>query len=145
MPTTLLEKMKKLPDLMKMASYPPKSVRSGICQQVVYEGDKADLNMLPLIQCWPLDGNLDSGEVYDPAACASAERGTGRYVTLAGVFTLNPEDGSRNIGMYRIQQFGNRKCAVHWHMHHDGARHFRMYAAKKQKMPNRAGLWWRAA
>ena len=26
MPTTLMEKMKKLPDLMKMASYPPKSV-----------------------------------------------------------------------------------------------------------------------
>src|SRR5438132_12565479 len=32
-PTTLLDKMKRLPDLMKMASFPPKSVRSGICQQ----------------------------------------------------------------------------------------------------------------
>src|ERR1043165_1289145 len=38
MPTTLMEKMKKLPELMKMASFPPKSVRTGICQQVVYEG-----------------------------------------------------------------------------------------------------------
>ena len=28
-PTTLMEKMKRLPDLIKMASYPPKSVRSG--------------------------------------------------------------------------------------------------------------------
>jgi 4-hydroxy-3-polyprenylbenzoate decarboxylase len=27
MPTTLMEKMKKLPDLMKMASYPPKAIR----------------------------------------------------------------------------------------------------------------------
>src|SRR5688572_3686513 len=42
MPTTLLEKMKKLPDLIKMASFPPKIARSGICQQVVLEGDKAD-------------------------------------------------------------------------------------------------------
>ncbi len=45
-PTTLMEKMKKLPDLMKLGSFPPKSVRSGICQQVVLEGDKADLNRL---------------------------------------------------------------------------------------------------
>src|SRR6185503_1853100 len=36
-PTTLMEKMKRLPDLMKMASFPPKSVRTGICQQVVLE------------------------------------------------------------------------------------------------------------
>src|SRR3954468_14964332 len=42
-PTTLLEKMKKLPDLIKMGSYPPKVVRNGICQQIVWEGDKADL------------------------------------------------------------------------------------------------------
>src|SRR5678815_3094343 len=34
-PTTLLEKMKRLPDLVKMAGFPPKSVRSGICQEAV--------------------------------------------------------------------------------------------------------------
>ena len=37
-PTTLMEKMKRLPDLIKMASFPPKVVRAGICQQVVHEG-----------------------------------------------------------------------------------------------------------
>src|SRR3954465_8134898 len=45
MPTTLMEKMKKLPDLLKMASFPPKTVRSGICQQVVHEGERATLDM----------------------------------------------------------------------------------------------------
>src|SRR5256714_10926036 len=40
-PTSLLEKMKKLPDLMKMASFPPRTVHNGICQQVVLEGEKA--------------------------------------------------------------------------------------------------------
>ena len=135
MPTTIMEKMRKLPDLLKMASYPPKTVRSGICQQVVLEGDKADLNRLPLIQCWPLDGNLDSGQTYDPAGAKTAPRGTGRYVTLAGIYTQNPEDGSRNIGMYRVQQFSSRKCAMHWHLHHDGARHFRMYQRRGEKMP----------
>src|SRR5256714_11137210 len=43
-PTSLMEKMKRLPDLMKMASFPPKTVRHGICQQVVLEGDKANLD-----------------------------------------------------------------------------------------------------
>jgi 4-hydroxy-3-polyprenylbenzoate decarboxylase len=135
-PTTLLEKMKKLPDLLKLGSFPPKSVRTGICHQVVLEGDKADLNRLPLIQCWPLDGDLSTGQVFDPAACANlTEKGTGRYITFGGVITQNPETGDRNIGMYRVQQFGPRKCAMHWHMHHDGARHFRMYQKRGEKMP----------
>jgi 4-hydroxy-3-polyprenylbenzoate decarboxylase len=135
-PTTLMDKMKRLPDLMKMASFPPKTVRNGICQQVVLEGDKADLTKLPIIQCWPLDGNLDSGEVFDRAAASKVtERGTGRYITLGGVYTKNPKTGDRNIGMYRVQLFGPRKCAMHWHMHHDGARHFRLYQARGEKMP----------
>jgi 4-hydroxy-3-polyprenylbenzoate decarboxylase len=37
--------------------------------------------------------------------------------------------------MYRVQQFGPRTCAMHWHMHHDGARHFRMYQKRGEKMP----------
>jgi len=135
-PTTLMEKMKKLPDLLKLGTFPPKSVRTGICQQVILEGDKADLNRLPLIQCWPFDGDLDSGQVFDPATCSKiTERGSGRYITFGGVFTKNPETGDRNIGMYRVQQFAPRKCAMHWHIHHDGARHFRLYQKRNEKMP----------
>ncbi|HEY2587843.1 MAG TPA: UbiD family decarboxylase [Tepidisphaeraceae bacterium] len=135
-PTKLLDKMKRLPDLMKMASFPPKSVRNGICQQVVLEGEKADLTRLPIIQCWPLDGDLDSGQVFDrDAASKVTERGSGRYITFGGVYTKNPDTGDRNIGMYRVQLFGPRKCAMHWHMHHDGARHFRMYQSRGQRMP----------
>jgi 4-hydroxy-3-polyprenylbenzoate decarboxylase len=134
-PTTLLDKMRKLPDLMKMGSYPPKLARTGICQQVVLEGDSADLTRLPLIQCWPLDGDLSSDQI------AVAQRATGpstknpRYITLGGIHTKNPLDGSRNIGMYRVQQFGPRLAAMHWHMHHDGARHFRLYQSRNEKMP----------
>src|SRR5436305_14162124 len=71
-PTTLMDKMKRLPDLMKMATFPPKSVRNGICQQLVLEGDRADLTRLPIIQCWPLDGNLNSGQLSDLAAAQRA-------------------------------------------------------------------------
>jgi len=138
MPTTLLEKMKKLPDLLKLGSYPPKTVRSGICQQVVLEGDQADLSRLPIIQCWPLDGDLASGQVADAAAAESAramQAGTGRYITFGGVHTVDPDSGARNIGMYRVQMYSARLCAMHWHMHHDGARHFRRWQAKGEKMP----------
>lgn len=137
-PTTLMEKMRRLPDLIKMAGFPPKTVRNGICQEVVLEGDKADLGRLPIIQCWPMDGDLRSGQVFDPQQAAEqAEKnpGSGRYITLGGIYTRNPVDGSRNIGMYRVQVFGPRKCAMHWHMHHDGARHFRLWQKKGEKMP----------
>jgi 4-hydroxy-3-polyprenylbenzoate decarboxylase len=135
-PTTLMEKIRKLPELVKMAGFGPKTVRSGICQQVILEGEKADLTKLPVIQCWPLDGDLNSGQALDVAAAGRvAERGTGRYITLGGVFTRNPLDGSRNIGMYRVQLFGPRKAAMHWHLHHDGARHFRLWQKQGRKMP----------
>ncbi|HEY7119119.1 MAG TPA: UbiD family decarboxylase domain-containing protein, partial [Tepidisphaeraceae bacterium] len=137
-PTTLIEKMKRLPDLFKMAGFPPRSVKTGICQQVVHEGDAADLGRLPIIQCWPLDGNLRSGQVFDATAAqraADAQTGTGRYITFAGIHTRNPTDGTRNIGMYRVQVHGPRLCAMHWHMHHDGARHFRMWQKRGERMP----------
>jgi 4-hydroxy-3-polyprenylbenzoate decarboxylase len=134
-PTTLIEKMKRLPDLIKMASFPPKVVKSGICQEVVLEGDKADLTKLPIIQCWPLDGDLRSGQVADHARPEGDRAGTGRYITLGGIHTRHPETGDRNIGMYRVQLYGPRLAAMHWHMHHDGARHFRAYQKKKEKMP----------
>jgi len=138
MPTTFMEKVKKLPDLLKLGSFPPKTVRSGICQQVVLEGEQADLTRLPLLQCWPLDGDLSSGQVADPAAVKSdgaGQSGTGRYITFGGVHTVDPETGARNIGMYRVQMHSARLCAMHWHMHHDGARHFRRWQARGEKMP----------
>jgi 4-hydroxy-3-polyprenylbenzoate decarboxylase len=138
MPTTLVAKIKRLPDLIKMAGFPPRTVRSGICQEVVHEGDRADLTRLPIIQCWPLDGDLGSGQVFDPRQAAEQaleNPGTGRYITLGGIYTRNPDDNSRNIGMYRVQMFGPRRCAMHWHMHHDGARHFRLWQRSGRKMP----------
>jgi len=137
-PTGIMEKMRKGMDFLKLATIPPKSVRSGICQQVVYEGDRADLTRLPIIQCRPLDGDLRSDQVYDKAAAlqaAGVQTGTGRYITLAGIYTRNPESTHRNIGMYRVQMHGPRLAAMHWHLHHDGAKHFRAWKARGEKMP----------
>ena len=57
-PTGLMEKMKKGLELAKIASFAPKYVKSGRCQEVVHTGDDVNLFDLPIIKCWPLDGDL---------------------------------------------------------------------------------------
>ncbi|MEL7240703.1 MAG: UbiD family decarboxylase domain-containing protein, partial [Planctomycetota bacterium] len=126
LPGTLMEKLKMgkevFGDLMALR---PKKRKTGPCQDVVYTGDAVDLNMLPIIQCWPHDGDLDSGEVFSTRASeipeAKQRPRTGKYITLAGIYTTNPENGDKNIGMYRVQLLGKDRVAMHWHMHHDGA------------------------
>lgn len=149
-PPTLLAKLQKIPELMQLASLPPKKVRSGICQEVVIPQDKVDLTRLPILRCWPHDGDfaslgypanvnagidgLGSGPEWDAAF-------RGRYITLGTIHTIhaddvgNPTPPSRNIGMYRVQLFGKRHLSMHWHMHHDGARHWRSWKAKGERMP----------
>ena len=151
MPTTLMDKVRKLPQLAKIAGFGPKIVRSGICQQVV-ETDDANLLDLPIIQCWPHDGEPgyggkpatsrgDSARAPDKSGLAFARgseenaTGTGRYITLAGIYTKDPDTGVRNVGMYRVQVYDRKLAAMHWHMHHDGARHFRKYQRRGERMP----------
>ena len=149
-PPTLLAKLKKIPELLELARIPPKRVRRGICQEVVLTGDQIDLKRLPLIRCWPLDGDLAA--VGHPANTndhiPGVESGPewnrnyrGRYITLGGIHTIHADDRdhpnppSRNIGMYRVQLLGQKHMAMHWHMHHDGARHWRSWRARGERMP----------
>ncbi len=113
-PETIIEKLKMLPLLAKLANFPPRKVKSAPCQEVVVPIDQVDLGILPALKCWPQDG--------------------GRYLTLTNVFTKDPQ-GLPNCGMYRIQIFDKNTAAMHWHMHHDGARHFREWETKKERMP----------
>lgn len=155
-PTTFMEKLRKLPELAQLGRLPPKVVKRGICQEVVHTDD-ADLTALPILKCWPHDGDLTTMVSEGPAQQARSELlrhwgtsglppsaplhvpvsggGHGRYITLGAVFTKHPESQDRNIGMYRVQIFGPRIAAMHWHMHHDGARHFRCYRERGERMP----------
>ncbi|NOT00519.1 MAG: menaquinone biosynthesis decarboxylase [Phycisphaerales bacterium] len=127
-PTNLLDKIRKLPELAKIAGFGPKVVKRGICQEVVHTDD-ASLFDLPIIQCWPLDGQ--PGQMGKSADSPAA----GRYITFAGIYTKDRDTGERNVGMYRVQVFEPRMTAMHWHMHHDGPRHHRKYQARGEKMP----------
>jgi 4-hydroxy-3-polyprenylbenzoate decarboxylase len=136
-PSTIVEKMKKLPQLAKMASFAPKVVKRGICQEVVHTDD-ANLFDLPVIQCWPHDGEPGYGgkpAIAGTDAPQNEPTGTGRYFTFAGIYTKDPDSGVRNVGMYRVQVYGEKLAAMHWHMHHDGARHCRKYKERGERMP----------
>ncbi len=104
-PGSTWEKLKALARLKELASVQPQIVKTGACQDVVLTGDQIDLDMLPILQCWPLDG--------------------GRYITLPLVFTRHPQTGRRNVGMYRLQVYDKRTTGLHWHLHKDAAEHYR--------------------
>ena len=111
----LVEKLRAAPRLLKAAGAAPKTVRSGPCQEVVHEGDAADLARLPVLTCWPGDG--------------------GPFITLPQVYTADPDGKHRNVGMYRLQVFGPRRLGLHWHRDHDGARNFAAWADRGRAMP----------
>lgn len=99
----LWEKLKLLPKLLEYSAAIPKSVSSGPVKEVV-DKETPSFERFPVIQCWPQDA--------------------GKYITFGCVFTKDPESGKRNCGVYRLQLFDARTCAMHWHPHKDGARHF---------------------
>lgn len=138
----MVEKVKRGLELAKVASFVPGVVRSGICQEVVVEGDDIDLFSLPVIKCWPLDG--DPSAFGYPYGLQSP--GEGRYITFGQMFTIHPDDAgkadswareSRNVGMYRAQVLTKNSTAMHWHVHHDGAGHWRRWkkCGAKEGMP----------
>ena len=135
-PIGILNKIKKGLELAKVASSGPKVVRSGACQEVVHTGEDINLFELPILKCWPLDGNPTAVGYDITAEQSGTAKGDGRYITLGGVYTLHPDDAgkpegeprpSRNIGMYRAQLVDRNHTAMHWHVHHDGARHWRAW------------------
>lgn len=115
-PSGLMGKLAMLPRLAEMAKFPPRT-RAGRapCQEVVWRGDEIDLDRIPMLQTWPGDG--------------------GKYLTLPMVITRDPGRGTRNVGMYRIQQLGRDTLAMHWQRHKSGAAHWRDMAARGERMP----------
>lgn len=98
----LAELARRVPSLA--AALPRRTTRAP-CQQIVLEGDRVDLEALPVMTTWPKDG--------------------GPFFTLPSVITRDFDSGARNIGMYRMQRIDRRTTAMHWQIHKTGARHFR--------------------
>ncbi len=111
----LVETLKAASRLLKAAGARPRTVRAGPCQEVVHEGEEADLTRLPVLTCWPGDG--------------------GPFITLPQVVTADPDGRNRNVGMYRLQVFGPRRLGLHWHRDHDGARNHAAWCERGEPMP----------
>ncbi len=110
----IIDKLKLLPKLNQFASWMPK-VKSGRgeCQEIIMTNP--DITKLPVITCWPKDG--------------------GPFVTLPIIHTEDPNTGTRNVGMYRMQVFGPTLTAMHWHKHKVSAKHFNEYKKLGKRMP----------
>ncbi len=85
------------------------------CQQVVHTGKAVDLDSIPMIRPYPKDA--------------------GRILTMGLVITQDPEDGTPNVGIYRLQQQSKNTMTVHWLSVRGGARHLRKAAERGQKLP----------
>ncbi|RTL59200.1 MAG: menaquinone biosynthesis decarboxylase [Sphingobacteriales bacterium] len=111
---SILDKLNLLPKLGQFASWMPK-VKSGRgeCQEVIMT--EPDITKLPVIKCWPKDG--------------------GPFVTLPVIHTKEPNTGTRNVGMYRMQVFGPALTGMHWHKHKVSAKHFNEYKKLNKRMP----------
>ena len=103
-PKGWVEKLKLLPKLKEAANIFPKSVKRAPCQEII-NTDSPDLTQLPVLTCWPRDG--------------------GPFITLPVVITRHPITGKRNLGMYRMQVYDKSTAGLHWHVHKDGAAHYR--------------------
>ncbi len=110
----LFEKLKMLPALKEISSWMPKSISGkGACQEVVMT--EPDITRLPVLTCWPYDG--------------------GPFITLPVVHTQDPVNGTRNVGMYRMQVFDKDLTGMHWHLHKNSARHYKEYKKLGKRMP----------
>ncbi|MCC6785633.1 MAG: UbiD family decarboxylase [Planctomycetes bacterium] len=73
------------------------------------------LTRLPLLRTWPKDG--------------------GAFVTLPLVLTEHPEGLGSNLGMYRIQRFGDASCGLHMQIGKGGGFHLAEYERRGRPMP----------
>lgn len=99
-PPKPLKLIKQKSMLRRILSTLPKN-RKGISQE---QNLQVRLNDLPIIKSWPEDG--------------------GRFITLPQVFTYDPRNGKRNVGMYRMQVFDDSTTGMHWQIQKGGGFHY---------------------
>ncbi len=100
-----LDLLKIIPTAKRAVNF-PKYVKSGSCKDVIIK-DQPSLDKFPILKCWPGDA--------------------GKFITLPLVFTKNPLNGKRNVGMYRLQVYDGQTTGMHWHIHKNGAENYRAH------------------
>ncbi len=114
-PKTLSEKLKAFGKLFAIKNTIPKRVKDAECQYHIYEGEAATLDRLPILKTWEKDG--------------------GKFITMGQVYTKSLDGSVRNVGMYRLQVYDNKRLGLHWQIHKDSAHLFWEYKKAGLKMP----------
>ena len=111
-PSGLLNKIKKLPELSKMTKAFPKLEGSGPVTEI---SEEPTFERFPVLKSWPGDA--------------------GRFITLGLVATKHPETGVRNLGVYRMQIVDKTHALMHWQKHKRGAQHGEISKDAGEKIP----------
>jgi len=108
----MLNRGQGLLNVLRSIGLGPKKARRGPVQEIV-QTDDASLKTIPILHCWPKDG--------------------GPFITLPQVITRDPQTGTRNVGMYRLQVLDEKTLLVHWQRHKGGAEHERVAQQEKKE------------
>ncbi len=111
-PSGVLNKIKKLPELAKMGDIFPKLEKDGPVTEIV--DDSPSFDKIPILKTWPKDA--------------------GRFITFGFVVTKHPETGVRNLGVYRMQILDSKHALMHWQKHKRGAHHHDITKEKGEKI-----------
>lgn len=84
------------------------------CHQIVLRGDEVDLTKLPLLKVYPGDAD--------------------RVITLGIMITKDPENGTVNVGVYRLQLQSKNTMTVQWLSVRGATRHLRKAAELGKKL-----------
>lgn len=115
-PQSFKEKVGMLGDLFSMKDiFPKKLPKRGSCQEIVKEGDDANLYDLPILTTWEEDG--------------------GPFITMGQVYTQSLNGDVVNLGMYRLQVYDKHRLGMHWQIHKDSSHFFDQYQRAGKKMP----------
>ncbi len=101
--------------LASLRGVPPKTVRTAPCQQVVRTGKDVDLFDFPALHTWPEDG--------------------GAFFNLGLTHTRHPVEGTRNVGLYRLQRHDRNTLGMHWQIHKDSTAHHAVAERLDQRLP----------
>jgi len=115
-PKNFIDKLKMVPRLLKLKNVFPRRLDfRGECQEIVVSKEKVDLNTLPILKTWEEDG--------------------GPFITMGQVYTQSLDGSMQNLGMYRLQQYDERRLGMHWQIHKDASHFFDQYQRAGKKMP----------
>jgi 4-hydroxy-3-polyprenylbenzoate decarboxylase len=114
-PKGLRDAWDRWPVLKQVLNMAPREVSNAPCHEVIWEGDDADLDRLPIQTCWPGDA--------------------GRLITWGLVITRGPHKPRQNLGIYRQQVIGPKKTIMRWLAQRGGALDFRDHAISNPGQP----------